>query len=262
MNRIGRAIEMVVLQSRWLVAPFLLGLIVGLGALLYKFVFKLFDFVTQVRPAPEEEVIVGVLKLVDLSYYNLAQFAGGAHAQSHVYLPTNRPRGRCRSDNRSAKPLVGSRGDDVFQLSTLRNDPSVSHKKRLPGRATLLALHQSLSQPPRAFGASMTGSARCWGRADRRGSNELRVRYFCFRRPRSRGRESTRARPTACLWPSPSIRQPKRGALGRGLGPQSGASFLSRGLGESDSFDTISPALWPRTPPTSQRRTGCAEVLT
>ena len=114
MNRIGRAIEMVVLQSRWLVAPFLLGLIVGLGALLYKFVFKLFDFVTQVRPAPEEEVIVGVLKLVDLSYYTLAQFAGGAHAQSHVYLPTNRPRGRCRSDNRSAKPLVGSRGDDVF----------------------------------------------------------------------------------------------------------------------------------------------------
>ncbi len=72
----------------------------------------------------------------------------------------------------------------MFQLSTLRNDPSVSHKKRLPGRATILALHQSLSQPPRALGASMTGSARCWGRADRRGCSELRVRYFCFRRPR------------------------------------------------------------------------------
>jgi uncharacterized protein (TIGR00645 family) len=30
-------------------------------------VLKLADFVTRVRPAPEEEVIVGVLKLVDLS---------------------------------------------------------------------------------------------------------------------------------------------------------------------------------------------------
>jgi len=83
---------------------------------------------------------------------------------SHVHLPTNRPCGRCRSDNRSAKPLIGSRRDDGFQLSTLRNDPSVSHKRRLPGRAPLLGLHQSLSEPPRALGASMTGTgARCLG---------------------------------------------------------------------------------------------------
>jgi uncharacterized protein (TIGR00645 family) len=67
MNRIGRAIEILILHSRWLVAPFLLGLIVGLGALLYTFVLKLAVFLTQVRSAPEDEVIVGILKLVDLS---------------------------------------------------------------------------------------------------------------------------------------------------------------------------------------------------
>lgn len=67
MNRIGRVIEIVVFQSRWLVAPFLLGLILGLGALVYTFVFKLAAFVMQGRLASEEEVIVGVLKLVDLS---------------------------------------------------------------------------------------------------------------------------------------------------------------------------------------------------
>ena len=67
MNWIGRAIEMVILQSRWLVAPFLLGLIVGLGALLYTFVLKLAAFLPQVRVAPEDEIIVGILKLVDLS---------------------------------------------------------------------------------------------------------------------------------------------------------------------------------------------------
>jgi uncharacterized protein (TIGR00645 family) len=67
MNRIGRAIEIAVFQSRWLVVPFLLGLILGLGALAYTFAFKLAAFVMQGRLASEEEVIVGVLKLVDLS---------------------------------------------------------------------------------------------------------------------------------------------------------------------------------------------------
>jgi uncharacterized protein (TIGR00645 family) len=67
MNRIERAIEAIVFNSRWLVAPFLLGLIVGLAALLYAFVVKLGEFVLHVRGAPEAEIIVGVLKLVDLS---------------------------------------------------------------------------------------------------------------------------------------------------------------------------------------------------
>ena len=67
MNRIERAIEKIILNSRWLVAPFLLGLIVGLAALLYAFIVKLGDFVLHVRGTPEEEIIVGVLKLVDLS---------------------------------------------------------------------------------------------------------------------------------------------------------------------------------------------------
>jgi uncharacterized protein (TIGR00645 family) len=67
MNRIARAIEMVVLHGRWLVTPFLLGLIIGLGALLYTFVIKLVGFLTQVQRISEEEVIVSVLKLVDLS---------------------------------------------------------------------------------------------------------------------------------------------------------------------------------------------------
>jgi uncharacterized protein (TIGR00645 family) len=67
MNRIERAIEAIVLNSRWLVAPFLLGLIVGLAALLYAFIVKLGDFVLHVRGGPEEEIIVGILKLVDFS---------------------------------------------------------------------------------------------------------------------------------------------------------------------------------------------------
>jgi uncharacterized protein (TIGR00645 family) len=67
MNRIARAVEIAILQSRWLVAPFLLGLIVGLGTLLYTFIIKLIGFVTALNVTADDEVIVGVLKLVDLS---------------------------------------------------------------------------------------------------------------------------------------------------------------------------------------------------
>jgi uncharacterized protein (TIGR00645 family) len=67
MNWLGRAIEIVILQSRWLLIPFLLGLIVGLMALLFTFLVKVGGFLTLVGNASEEQVIVGVLKLVDLS---------------------------------------------------------------------------------------------------------------------------------------------------------------------------------------------------
>jgi uncharacterized protein (TIGR00645 family) len=67
MNRLERAIETAIVQSRWLAAPFLLGLIVGLAALLYTFAMKLAAFLALAMTGTEEEVIVGLLKLVDLS---------------------------------------------------------------------------------------------------------------------------------------------------------------------------------------------------
>jgi uncharacterized protein (TIGR00645 family) len=67
MNRAGRAIQTIILQSRWLLAPFLLGLIAGLCALLYTFIKKLAAFMSLVRTAADDEVIVGILKLVDLT---------------------------------------------------------------------------------------------------------------------------------------------------------------------------------------------------
>ena len=67
MGWLARAIETAVLQSRWLLAPFLLGLIIGLAALLYTFILKLTAFLGLVKAASEEDVIVGLLKLVDLS---------------------------------------------------------------------------------------------------------------------------------------------------------------------------------------------------
>ncbi len=67
MNGMRRAFETVILQSRGLMAPFLLGLIAGLGALLYKFIIELGGFLKMVKLGSEEEVIVRILKLADLS---------------------------------------------------------------------------------------------------------------------------------------------------------------------------------------------------
>lgn len=67
MNRVERAIEAMIFSSRWLAAPFLFGLIIGLAALLYKFMFKLAEFVTHVSSIPSSGTIVSILGLVDLS---------------------------------------------------------------------------------------------------------------------------------------------------------------------------------------------------
>ncbi len=67
MNWIERGIETIIIASRWLVLPFLVGLIIGLVGLLYKFGVKVFNFVLLLKTAPDSEIIVGILSLVDLS---------------------------------------------------------------------------------------------------------------------------------------------------------------------------------------------------
>jgi uncharacterized protein (TIGR00645 family) len=67
MNSILRTVELIIFNSRWLLAPFLLGMIIGLAALAYTFIVKLAELLIQVPTATLDEVIVAVLKLVDLS---------------------------------------------------------------------------------------------------------------------------------------------------------------------------------------------------
>jgi uncharacterized protein (TIGR00645 family) len=67
MDAIKRGIEAIIFNSRWLVVPFLFGLIVGLATLLYKFVIKLVDSVMQIPGAAIADVIVSILNLVDLT---------------------------------------------------------------------------------------------------------------------------------------------------------------------------------------------------
>jgi len=66
-RRMAHIVEAIIFNSRWLVAPFLLGLVIGLAALVLKFLIKLYDFVIQIPGAPPADVIVGILTLVDLT---------------------------------------------------------------------------------------------------------------------------------------------------------------------------------------------------
>ena len=67
MRRVGHFVEAIIFNSRWLIAPFLLGLVVGLAALVLKFVIKLYEFVIHIPKAPPADVIVGILTLVDFT---------------------------------------------------------------------------------------------------------------------------------------------------------------------------------------------------
>ena len=67
-NRIERGIERVIFSSRWLLAPFYLGLVVALVVLLIKSLQELVHFVAHAFTATEAETILGVLTLVDLAF--------------------------------------------------------------------------------------------------------------------------------------------------------------------------------------------------
>ena len=67
MSRIARAIESILVASRWALAPFYIGLALSLFVLLYKFGIQFFELVRHLPAASEAEVIVGVLGLVDIS---------------------------------------------------------------------------------------------------------------------------------------------------------------------------------------------------
>jgi uncharacterized protein (TIGR00645 family) len=68
MRRLELLVETVIFHSRWILAPFYLGLIVCLALLLFHFVAQLTIFIPKIYRAEEADVILGVLSLVDLVF--------------------------------------------------------------------------------------------------------------------------------------------------------------------------------------------------
>ena len=65
---VERGIEKVIFSSRWLLAPFYVGLVAALLILLVKFTQELWHFVSHAFTATEAETILGVLTLIDLTF--------------------------------------------------------------------------------------------------------------------------------------------------------------------------------------------------
>ena len=66
-NRLESLIERLLTTSRWLLAPFFIGLALGLVILLLKFMQELYHLAITALTVSEADAILGVLTLVDLS---------------------------------------------------------------------------------------------------------------------------------------------------------------------------------------------------
>jgi uncharacterized protein (TIGR00645 family) len=64
---IERVIEWIIIRSRWLMAPFYIGLIGGLAVLFVRFSFELVHYIQLTLAGSESEIILGVLSLIDLA---------------------------------------------------------------------------------------------------------------------------------------------------------------------------------------------------
>jgi uncharacterized protein (TIGR00645 family) len=67
LKRVEHGLESVLFNSRWLLAPFYLGLVVSLAVLMLKFMMMLWEFIEHAVSAKESDIILGVLSLIDVS---------------------------------------------------------------------------------------------------------------------------------------------------------------------------------------------------
>jgi uncharacterized protein (TIGR00645 family) len=67
MRRVERGFEALIFRARWLVAPFLLGLLGAVLLLLYRFIVDLYALALRVPTQGWHDLIVGVLNLIDIT---------------------------------------------------------------------------------------------------------------------------------------------------------------------------------------------------
>ena len=66
-NFIENGLETTIFRSRWLLAPFYLGLVLSIILLFIKFVQEFWHIASTVLTASENDIIIGILALIDMS---------------------------------------------------------------------------------------------------------------------------------------------------------------------------------------------------
>ena len=67
MKFIEHLLEAAMFRSRWVLAPMYIGLVGGLGLMLVKFIQEFAHIVVHIIDSPEQEVVLSVLGLVDIT---------------------------------------------------------------------------------------------------------------------------------------------------------------------------------------------------
>ena len=67
MRLIEQLLEAVMFRSRWVLAPMYIGLVGGLVLMLVKFVQEFMHIIAHIIEAPEQEVVLSILGLVDIT---------------------------------------------------------------------------------------------------------------------------------------------------------------------------------------------------
>ncbi len=67
MKRIEQGLEKFIFASRWIMAPFYVGLVISLFLLMLKFIQELLHIIPSIFVVKDSEIILAVLTLVDLS---------------------------------------------------------------------------------------------------------------------------------------------------------------------------------------------------
>ena len=67
LKKIELSLERTIFNSRWILAPFYLGLVLGVILLFVKFIQKLWYMIADIFVSTEADVIVGILILVDIA---------------------------------------------------------------------------------------------------------------------------------------------------------------------------------------------------
>jgi len=90
MKSVERLIERVLFASRWLLAPFYLGMVVALGAILVVFAHELIHGIVNLAQFDAEHVILLALSLIDLSLTGnlvlIVMFAGYETFVSRIHV--------------------------------------------------------------------------------------------------------------------------------------------------------------------------------
>jgi len=91
-----RGFERAIFMSRWLLAPFYLGLSLALVVLLYDFVIRMIRLVGTVQTGPHDAVIIDILALIDLSLMGnlvlMVMFAGYESFVSKLHIDDHKDR--------------------------------------------------------------------------------------------------------------------------------------------------------------------------